>query len=179
MGFKKKMNKLTINILITVLSATLAGCSGLVQNTKKPRINGCHQYDAKATPTGSVIENGMQVGVMAWGKDLTDNSSVGWNQPYPSPCFDDDPKRRGKPNAAWQGDFYLQENKICFTANNLYAKYVPNHTLTGGYEVALANGTFKDGSTNKFIPLFTFDHKPKQTSFTVCEEIIVTKKTAK
>jgi len=167
-GFSKRFIALIGMILIT-----MSGCSNTRAYTpKKPRVQGCYNYSNTAAKSGSTLSNGVKVSITAWGYDETDRSQVGWNQQYPSPCFDDDQNRRGKPNAAWQGNFYLEANKICFTANNLFSKYPPYHTLAGGYTVTLGNGTFKDGTAKKVIPLFSFSRTPTQTNFVRCENVI-------
>ena len=169
---KIKVNKMSLSV-IGAISIALTGCSGAqVHKQKKPRVQGCHSYSNAAMKSGSILSNGVQVKLEAWGYDKTDKSQVGWNQQYPSPCFDDAPNRRGKPNAAWQGDFYLKENSICFSANKLFSKYPPTHTLAGGYTVTLGNGTFKDGTIKKVIPLFSFSRTPTKTDFVKCEAVI-------
>jgi len=145
----------------------------MVQTKKRKSVRGCHPYLYNATPSGTVLANGVKVYIKGWGYDATDGSRVEWDQEYPSPCFDDVPGRRGSPNAAWQGDFFLKGDEICFSANNLFSQYPPAHTLRGGYEVELVGATFSNGKTKKVIPMFSFRKRSKQHDFQHCEKIIL------
>ena len=146
-----------------------------VEHLKTKKFQGCHDYPMSATKSGTVLKNGVQVYVHAWGYDKSDGSGVGIDQDYPAPCFDDVPSRRGSPNAAWQGNFYQKGEQICFTVENLFSQYPPAHTLLGGYEVELVGGTFEDGSRKKVLPIFSFRGKPKYSGYERCEKIIVSK----
>jgi len=165
--------------VIAVTALLMNGCSSTPKVKYKPvkkRVSGCSAYPMNATPSGTVLKNGVKVYISEWGHDKSDKSDVGWNQSYPAPCFDDDANRKGSPNATWEGNFYQEGEEICFVANNLYSKYHPSHTLLGGYDVTLVNGTFSDGKNRKILPLFSFSGKPQHRNYKVCEKIIVNKK---
>lgn len=108
------------------------------------------------------------VHVEAYGRDETDGSDVGWNAPYPHPSFDDDPARRGKPNAAWSGEHALIETedgpRLCLAVRDLRAPNAPAHTLAVGCKVRLEGATFEDGSSEKTIVLLRFHGRPRETS---------------
>jgi hypothetical protein len=111
---------------------------------------------------------GEQVLVIAYGKDETDNSDVNWNALYPNPSFDDDPARKGLPNARWQGAHWWDGTKLCMSIKNLEAPYPPAHTLAIGYTVTLQNGTFEDGSQTKTFVLYRYSGAPAQKEMTNC-----------
>jgi hypothetical protein len=111
---------------------------------------------------------GDQVLVVAYGKDETDGSDVGWNEPYPNPSFDDDPGRRGLPNARWQGSHSWDGSRLCLSIKNLEAPHPPAHTLAIGYTVTLTSGTFEDGTTTKTFVLYRYSGVPAQKEVTQC-----------
>ncbi len=111
---------------------------------------------------------GDQVLVVAYGKDETDGSDVGWNAGYPNPSFDDDPARRGLPNARWQGAHWWDGTQLCLSITNLEAPYPPAHTLAIGYTVTLQSGTFDDGSTTRTFVLYRYSGVPVQKEATQC-----------
>jgi hypothetical protein len=111
---------------------------------------------------------GDQVLVVAYGKDETDGSDVGWNELYPNPSFDDDPGRRGLPNARWQGSHSWDGSRLCLSIKNLEAPHPPAHTLAIGYTVTLTSGTFEDGTTTKTFVLYRYSGVPAQKEVTQC-----------
>ena len=115
-------------------------------------------------PPGS----GKRVLVIAYGKDETDGSDVGWNADYPNPSFDDDPARKGLPNARWQGAHSWDGTKLCLSIKNLEAPYPPAHTLAIGYTVTLERGTFEDGSVTKTFVLYRYSGVPAQKDVMQC-----------
>jgi len=114
---------------------------------------------------------GVKVNVVAYGKDETDGSGVGWNSFYPNPSFDDDPARRGMPNARWQAAHYWQGDRLCLAIRNLEAPYPPAHTLAIGYTVTLQGGTFDDGSVNKTFVMYRYSGVPGQKNITGCYRV--------
>jgi len=123
---------------------------------------------AFVTAAGQPRGQGGQVQVAAYGKDETDGSDVGWNALYPNPSFDDDPGRRGLPNARWQGAHWWQGNQLCLSIKNLEAPHPPAHTLAVGYTVTLQSGTFEDGATTKTVVLYRYSGVPSQKEVTQC-----------
>jgi hypothetical protein len=116
----------------------------------------------------SSTSTGEQALVIAYGKDESDGSDVGWNANYPTPSFDDDPARKGLPNARWQGNHWWDGSKLCMGIKNLEAPYPPAHTLAIGYTVTLNNGTFEDGSTTKTFVLYRYSGTPAQREISQC-----------
>ena len=115
---------------------------------------------------------GVRVRVAAYGKDETDGSEVGWNSQYPNPSFDDDPGRRGSPNARWQGAHYWEGNRLCLAIRNLEAPYPPAHTLAVGYSVTLQGGFFEDGSAKKTFLLYRFSGVPGRRDISECYLVV-------
>lgn len=113
--------------------------------------------------------SGVKVTLAAWGKDETRGSdSVGWDTPYPNPSFDDDPGRRGMPNASWRGGYHWEGSNLCLEVNGLTAPYPPAHTLQVGYDVTLAGGAFLDGSSRKTIVVYRYTGAPAQADSQQC-----------
>lgn len=106
-----------------------------------------------------------------YGFDETDGSGVGWNRGLPSPSLDDDPNRRGKPNAEWTASYVLRGDALCVRVDNLTSPYPPTHTLAIGYQVAVDGAAFADGAHSKRIIVHRFRGRPAQTSAEVCEPI--------
>jgi hypothetical protein len=109
--------------------------------------------------------------VYAYGKDETDGSDVGWNSLYPNPSFDDDPGRRGYPNAVWEGAHSCQGNQVCLSIKNLRSPYPPSHVLSVGYTVVLNGAMFDDGSNTRTFVLYRFSGEPQQRNFYQCYPI--------
>jgi hypothetical protein len=113
----------------------------------------------------------VQVKIEAYGYDETDGSDVGWNRGYPSPSLDDDPRRRGKPNAEWNGSYTVRGDQLCVRVDNLKAPYTPVHSIAIGYMVSLDGTTFADGQRAKRIIVHKFSGQPRQTSAEKCERL--------
>ncbi len=109
-----------------------------------------------------------RVGIAAYGKDESDGSDVGWNAPYPDPSFDDDPNRRGLPNAVWHGGYHWEGSELCLDVAELSAPYPPAHTLAVGYTVTLEGGSFKNGSNRKTVIVHRFSGTPEPGVKTLC-----------
>jgi hypothetical protein len=100
---------------------------------------------------------------------MTDDSNVSWNQPYPSPCLDDRPPRKGFPNAAWHADYSVEGTQLCLNVDALYAQYPPKNQLQIGYTVQLAGGlTFEDGQTRKQVAVLEFMGVPTNVEGRKC-----------
>lgn len=145
-----------------VVSTGYGGWSGSFVFVTEARSPQGRSYTAQ--PRGP----GEQVLIIAYGKDETDGSDVSWNALYPNPSFDDDPARKGLPNARWQGAHSWDGTKLCLSIKNLEAPYPPAHTLAVGYTVTLTNGTFEDGSTTKTFVLYRYSGVPAQKEMTQC-----------
>jgi hypothetical protein len=128
------------------------------------------EVEVYGAPVSTVSSGGSgeQALVIAYGKDETDNSDVSWNALYPNPSFDDDPARKGLPNARWQGAHSWDGTKLCLSIKNLEAPYPPAHTLAVGYTVTLSQGTFEDGSQTKTFVLYRYSGAPSQKEMTHC-----------
>jgi hypothetical protein len=111
--------------------------------------------------------------IAALGLDETDGSDVGWNSGYPSPSFDDDPCRRGQPNARWQGANWFKGDRLCLSIKGLEAPWPGNHQLAVGYVVSLQGATFDDGSTTRAFVLHRFTGTPQQRDFKQCVPVRV------
>lgn len=133
-----------------------------------PLANGCLPKPEKFSPASKALPNGGRVRVTAFGKDLTDGSGVTWNQGYPAPCFDDKPPRKGMPNAAWQGDYTLEDNNLCLSVKGLYTHFGPKNRLQVGYSVSLTNATFEDGSVRQDIVVYEFVGVPTEQDAKKC-----------
>ena len=115
---------------------------------------------------------GDQVTVVAYGHDESDGSDVGWNAQYPNPSFDDDPGRRGLPNAKWQGSHWWNGDRLCLGIKNLEAPHPPAHTLSVGYTVTLPSGTFEDGAQTKTFVLYRYSGAPAKKEITECYRVV-------
>jgi hypothetical protein len=133
-----------------------------------PQANGCLPQPAAAAPATQKLPSGGTVTVSAFGRDVTDESGVAWDQPYPSPCLDDRPPRRGYPNAAWQGNYTIEGNTLCLMVEALYPHYPPKHTVAIGYTVELEGLTFDDGSVKKDIVVYEFSRIPADVDVKKC-----------
>ncbi len=123
------------------------------------------------TPPPSSSASGVGVHVEPYGKDETDGSEVGWNARGLRPSFDDDPARRGSPNAVWDGSFEVRPGELCLHIANLRAPFPPAHTDAIGYTVTLDGATFAGGERRKTIILHRFSGNPETTAFDHCEAI--------
>ena len=126
---------------------------------------------APPAPPVSSAAGGVSVRIEPYGKDETDGSDVGWNSRGLRPSFDDDPDRRGSPNAVWDGALEVRPGEICLHVNNLRAPFPPEHTVAIGYAVTLDGVAFADGLHTKTIVLHRFSGSPEQTELTHCEAI--------
>jgi len=102
------------------------------------------------------------------GADLSDRSGVKWNQGFPAPCFDDNPNRGGRPNAAWQASYSIDGDQLCLSALGLRSQYEPGNVLQVGYQVTLTGATFEDGTREKTVILLEFSGRPKQSVLKSC-----------
>ena len=84
-----------------------------------------------------------QVQVVAYGHDDTDGSGVYWDTLMPHPSFDDDPQRKGLPNAAWDASYDVRGGQLCVTIDG------QSHTIV----------------------VMRFSGTPQQTRGEVCEPI--------
>ncbi len=116
--------------------------------------------------------SGVQVQVVGYGRDESDGSGVSWNSQYPNPSFDDDPNRKGLPNARWQGAHRWEGDRLCLDIKNLEAPYPPAHTLSVGYTVSLQGGTFEDGSTSKTVVMYRYSGVPAEKNMSQCLRVI-------
>lgn len=106
-----------------------------------------------------------------YGHDDTDGSGVYWNAKLPTPSFDDDPKRTGKPNAEWTGTYDLKGDRLCVRIASLRAPYPPVHTLAIGYTVTLDGAIFDTGYRTKTIIVTRFSGTPGQATAGTCETV--------
>jgi hypothetical protein len=113
----------------------------------------------------------VEVSILAYGKDESDGSEVGWDTLYPHPSFDDDPGRRGLPNAKWTGAHWWQGNNLCLGIKNLEAPWPPTHRLAIGYTVTLGSGRFADGSQSKTFVLYRYSAKPGLKDIAECHPV--------
>lgn len=118
----------------------------------------------------------IEVAILAYGKDESDGSDVGWNSLYPHPSFDDDPNRRGLPNAKWTGDHWWQGNNLCLSIKNLDAPWPPAHNLAIGYTVTLGGGRFADGAQTKTFVLYRYNGIPPVKEFVECHPVTAWKR---
>ncbi len=121
--------------------------------------------------TGSAPPGAVEVAVLAYGKDESDGSEVGWDTLYPHPSFDDDPNRRGLPNAKWIGTHWWQGNTLCLSIKNLEAPWPPAHRLAIGYSVTLGGGRFADGTQTKTFVLYRYSGVPQQKEIMECHPV--------
>ncbi len=134
-----------------------------------PQPNGCLPPPAAPKAPTMAIPKGGKLEIAAYGYDVTDSSGVYWDQRFPSPCLDDNPSRKGLPNAAWQGSYWLDGDYLCLQLAGLYSQYEPAHELRIGYTVKLSDGvTFEDGSTQRDIVLHEFMGKPDKGDIRKC-----------
>lgn len=122
------------------------------------------QFEANADADGG---GEVRVGLEAYGRDETDGSDVGWNSGYPAPSFDDDPDRRGRPNARWRGEYRIEGDVLRLFVHEFDAPYPPSHTLALGYRVTLDGTTFEDGTTTRVVVLHRFSGSPDRREFEV------------
>lgn len=108
------------------------------------------------------------VTIEGYGHDDTDGSAVAWSSQYPNPSFDDDPARRGMPNARWRGSHRFEGGSLCLSIHDLEAPYPPAHQIAVGYTVTLHRGTFEDGSRSRTVVLHRFSGTPAQRDFALC-----------
>lgn len=134
--------------------------------------NPCCVSGLKPTAPAQAGPPGIQVQVQAYGHDESDGSDVGWNSQYPNPSFDDEPNRRGYPNARWQGSHYWQGDRLCLAIQNLEAPYPPGHTLAVGYTVTLQGATFEDGSATKTFVMYRYSGVPPQKNISQCYPVV-------
>jgi hypothetical protein len=113
----------------------------------------------------------VEVSILAYGKDESDGSEVGWDTLYPHPSFDDDPARRGLPNAKWIGAHWWQGNELCLGIKNLEAPWPPTHRLAIGYTVTLGSGRFADGTQSKTFVLYRYSGKPGLRDIAECHPV--------
>jgi hypothetical protein len=144
-----------------------------VLRTEKPSIppepSGCLGKPASAAPATQPLPGGGAISVRAYGRDLTDGSSVSWNQSYPSPCLDDRPPRLGFPNAAWHADYSVEGDEVCFFVKGLYTHYGPKNRLQIGYTVSLTGGAaFEDGKRRKDVVVYEFIGVPNEQDSKKC-----------
>lgn len=150
------------------MTLTRLACLVLIGSWFVPGAAGPAQAQTGRSYTAQPRTAGDQVTIVAYGKDESDGSDVGWNAQYPTPSFDDDPARRGKPNAQWQGAYSWQGSNLCLSIKNLEAPWPPAHTLAVGYTVTLNGGTFEDGTTSKTFVLYRYSGVPAQQDITQC-----------
>jgi hypothetical protein len=122
-------------------------------------------------PAAPAADTGVKVQLVAWGRDETDGSDVGWDTKYPHPSFDDDPRRRGTPNAAWDASYAVRGDQLCMRVEHLHSPNPPTHTLALGYVATLDGATFSDGAHTHTFVVYRFSMKPPQTSAELCEPI--------
>jgi hypothetical protein len=123
-----------------------------------------------ASPAAAAVP-APRVTLEPYGFDETDGSGVGWNRGLPAPSLDDDPNRRGKPNAEWTASYSLRDDAVCVRVDNLRSPFPPAHTLAIGYQVTLDGAAFADGAPSKRIIVHRFSGRPAQTSLETCEKI--------
>lgn len=132
-------------------------------------LNGaCLGAAGKARSPAASMSARPQVSIEAYGRDESDGSDVGWNSHYPDPSFDDDPARKGLPNAVWRGGYIWEGSNLCLKVSGLNAPYPPSHTLAVGYTVTLAGGAFEDGSSRKTIIVHRFSGTPDKGDLSQC-----------
>lgn len=153
---------------IRSLPQTLRLAAFVIEADAEIKVTGGNAAPPPPVPSASA---GVRVLVEPYGKDETDGSEVGWNARGLRPSFDDDPGRRGSPNAAWDGSFEVRPGELCLRVTNLRAPFPPVHTVALGYTVTLDGAAFAGGLHTKTIVLHRFTGSPEKTEFEHCEAI--------